>query len=404
MSASDPQIAATAPIPPHVDPRLVVDFDYLDPPGLAEHGDVYRGWAVLQDGPDIVWTPHHGGHWIVTRGEDIRWAQEEWRILSHDEISVPRGTSPYLPPITTDPPVSSRYRAVLNPGFTRGRVKEVYEPRTRALTIELIERLRPRGSCEFVTEFARVMPVLVFLGIVDLPAERREEFIAWGHGLSREETRPEFEAKIAGYLGEVLRQRGAEPGDDLLSDIARWRGNPRCAGEHETIGMAMLVFSGGLDTVASELAFAMKELATRPELQARLREEPAVIPRAAEEFLRRHAVAFSARLVKERCERKGACLMPGDLVMVPVALSGIDERLYPEPWKVDFDRAPAPYNTFGNGPHRCLGEHLARMELRVFLEEWSARMPTVRLDPNLPPLPQCGAVEGLGRLKLVWEG
>jgi cytochrome P450 len=390
-------------VPAHVDPQLVVDFDYLHLPGLDEHGDVYRAWRTLHAGPDIVWTPRYGGHWILTRGEDIKWAQETHEILSHEEIAVPRGSSPYMPPITVDPPETSRYRAVLNPSFTKRKVAEIYEQRTRALTVQLIEDMKPRGRCEFVREFARVMPVCVFLSIVDLPLERREEFLAWGAGMSEPATRAEYEQKITGYLAQILDQRATEPGDDLLSDIAAWRKNPRFREESEVVGMAMLVFSGGLDTVAAALSFAMHELARRPELQVRLREEPAVIPAAVEEFLRRNAVANTARLVKQKCERKGACLMPGDLVMVPVALSGMDEQLYERPLEVDFDRGPVAHNTFGNGPHRCIGEHLARMELRVFFEEWFGQMPQVRVDPATRPWSHGGSVEGMSSLELIWD-
>lgn len=247
------------------------------------------------------------------------------------------------------------------------------------------------------------MPVSVFLSIIDLPVARREEFLEWGDGLSNARTRSHFQGLIASYLSGILKERREQPGHDLLSRIAAWRDNPRCKDEKETIGMAMLVFAGGLDTVAAELSFAMHHLARHPLLQRRLREDPAVIARAAEEYLRRHAVSNTARLIVQKCERKGACLMPGDMAMVPVALSGIDERLYQDALQVDFDRTPCAHNTFGNGAHRCVGEHLARMELNVFLEEWVRLMPEVRIDPGFSPVSHAGSVEGMSRLNLVWD-
>ena len=395
--------AAPVAVPPHVDPRLVVDFDYLNPPGLADHGDIYQAWRTLHEGPDIVWTPHHGGHWILTRGDDIQWAQITYQIFSHQELAVPRGTGIELPPATVDPPETARYRAVLNSSFTKKRVNDDYTPRTRALTNALIAKLKPNGKCEFVREFARVMPVSVFLSIIDLPVERREEFLQWGDGLAQTQTRLHFQAKIAAYLGRILQERRECPGNDVLSRIAAWRDSPRCKDEEEAIGMAMLVFAGGLDTVAAELSFAMHYLARHPRLQTRLREDPAIIPWASEEFLRRHAVSNTARLVVKKCERKGACLMPGDMVMVPMALSAMDDRLYPKPLEVDFDRKCSSHHTFGNGAHRCVGEHLARMELNVFLEEWFRVMPEVRLDPASAPLSHAGSVEGMTRLNLIWD-
>ena len=102
--------------PDHVDRDLIVDFDYLNPPGL-ECGDIYRALSRLHDGPDVVWTPHHGGHWIATRADDIKWIQESWHLFSAQEKGVPRGRMPVMPPITFDPPDHTRYRAVLNPYF-----------------------------------------------------------------------------------------------------------------------------------------------------------------------------------------------------------------------------------------------------------------------------------------------
>ncbi|API59934.1 cytochrome [Tardibacter chloracetimidivorans] len=396
---------ATVEVPPHVDPALVVDFDYFNPPGLSEHGDVYRAWRTLQDGPDIVWTPRNGGHWILTRAEDIKWVQENYEIFSHEEFQIPRGALLVMPPITVDPPHHSRYRAVMNPSFSKSRVTNVYEPKIRALTVDLIKQLKPRGACEFVHDFAYVMPVAIFLGIVDLPLDRREEFLTWGRGFAtgREDERLGFQKKILEYLGSVLDERQGGEGDDLLTRIAGWRSNPRYQSEQETLGMAILAFVGGLDTVAAQLSFAVAELARRPELHARLRDEPELVPSAVEEFLRRHGLSSTGRLVKTRTERKGACFLPEEMVMVPIGLSGMDDRAYSNPLTIDFDRVPAPHNTFGNGPHKCVGATLARMELQVFFEEWTQRMPPVRLDPARRPTSHAGPILGMAELNITWD-
>lgn len=386
--------------PRHVDPRLVVDFDYLNPPGFEPHGDIHAAWRTLHEGPDIVWTPRHGGHWILTRAEDIAWAQETYQLFSHREFTVPRDPSLSLPPITLDPPENLPYRAVLTPSFTRKQVQEVYAPKIRALTVELIEQLQPAGACEFVTQFALVMPVSIFLGIADLPLDRREEFLAWGRGMSRRE--PGASQQVHAYLAEVLGRRA--PGDDLLGRIAAACADPRFETTAEVVNMAMLVFAGGLDTVAAELSFAMRYLARHPELQQRLREDPDVIPTAVEEFLRRHGVSATSRLITTAFERKGARFEPGDMAMVPSILAGLDERRYPDPMTVDLDRPTAPHATFGNGPHKCLGQYLARAELQIFFEEWFRRMPPVRLDPDLPPITEAGPVSKITRLDLVWDG
>ena len=127
-----------------------------------------------------------------------------------------------------------------------------------------------------------------------------------------------------------------------------------------------------------------------------------MIPTAVEEFLRRHGVSATSRVITTGFERKGARLMPGDMAMVPSILAGLDDRRYPHPMEIDLDRPTAPHATFGNGPHKCLGQYLARMELQIFLEEWLRRMPNVRLDPRLPPVTEAGPVSKLTRLNLLW--
>src|SRR5579863_3699206 len=228
-------------VPSHVDPALVVDFDYNRPPGMEggpglelgpglEHFDVYRALSRLHDGPDIVWTPHHGGHWIATRAEDIKWVQESWHLFSAQEKGVPRGRMPMMPPITYDPPEHTRYRAVLNPHFARRRIEEELEPRARQAIIGLIEALRPHGACEFVSAFGYPAPLTIFFDFVNLPYDRRDEFLAWGNQFGRSPDPAERMAAhqaIIGYLGDLLDERLDDPGTDVFTGISQWRANPR---------------------------------------------------------------------------------------------------------------------------------------------------------------------------------
>ncbi|MEQ1880679.1 MAG: cytochrome P450 [Burkholderiales bacterium] len=399
------------PLPAHVPLDHVVDFDYINPEGLDE-GTVYTALKRLHDGPDILWTPRNGGHWIVTRAEDVRWVQETYEIFSHEDFAIPRRSMRIdMPPLTVDPPRHARYRAVLNPFFTPSRVAALAD-KARTLAVELIEGLKPKGRCEFVEDFAQVLPVVMFLGIVNLPVDRRKEFIAlheaYAHATDNA-TRDRHLAPVIAYLRQVLDERYTKPGDDLMSAIAAWRNNPRFGGEHEVTGMAMLVFSGGLDTVASMLSFTAWHLAEHPEHRRRLREEPDIVPRAAEEYIRRHGLSNTGRLIKKDVTRKGVTMQANEMVMVSIGLSGLDERAYPDPFKVDFDRPeifakgkPA-HNTFGNGPHKCVGAPLARAELQIFLEEWLKRIPDFRLDPAHRPVSRMGGVNGVNSLHLVWD-
>jgi cytochrome P450 len=391
--------------PPHVLPELIVDFDYMHPPGI-EDGDVYAAWARLHDGPDIVWTFRNGGHWILTRAEDMRWVQTTHEIFSHEEFLIPRGsTNLAMPPLTVDPPLHTRYRAVLNPYFTPSRVRNI-ATLTRRLTVDQIEKLKPRGQCDFINEFARVMPVIAFMNMANLPLERREECLNWAQDYIRSdkpEVREASTQKIVAYLRAVLDERVAAPGDDLFSGIAAWRNSPRYSDESEVIGMAFVTFFGGLDTVANLVAFTFAHFAQHAEHRRRVRENPSIIPQVVEEFIRRYGLSTTGRLVKKAVDRKGIRFAAGDMVMVSNPLASMDDRLCSNPSVIDFDRGVVVHNTFSHGPHKCVGAPLARAELAIFIEEWLTRIPEFRIDPALPPRSYMAKVVGLSQLGLVWD-
>ncbi len=168
------------------------------------------------------------------------------------------------------------------------------------------------------------------------------------------------------------------------------------------MAMAIQLFLAGLDTVASSLSFIALYLAERPALRKQLRESPDIIPRASEEFFRRFGLSSTGRLIKEDITLKGVTIRKGDMVMVSLPLSGIDDRAYANPMEVDFNRV-APHNTFGNGPHKCVGAPLARAEIQIFLQEFLSRIPDFRLDPNDLPVQRGGSVAGMNRLPLLWD-
>lgn len=395
------------PKPDHVPDDRVVDFDYIRPMGMEEVG-VYRAMKRLHDGPDIIWTPRHGGHWLVTRAEDVRFVQENYEIFSHEEFMIPRALMPLKPiPLAVDPPNHARYRAVINPGFMPKKVEGMRE-QARALTVDLIEAMKPNGRCEFMSEFARVMPVTMFLRIVDLPLDRREEFVEWGMAIMSSyepEQRMAAQVRVRNYLKQLLDEREGGDGDDLLTRVAGWRRNPRFESDEETIAMATLLFVGGLDTVASELSYITHYLATHPAQQARLRNDPAIIPAATEEFIRRFGLSNTGRLITRDFEYKGVFFKKEEMIMVPNNLSGIDDRLYDDPLEVDFDRGTTTtsHNTFGNGPHKCVGAPLARVEIQVFLEEFLPRIGEFGLDADFKDAEHCGSVPGFDTLHLRWD-
>ena len=166
-SASMPPV----PRPAHVPPELCIDFDVYSPPGGVE--DLQGAWRSLHNGPDIVWAPHHGGHWIFTRQEDIDFAQRNHDPFSMRDVTMPANTRPTrLLPLEADPPEHTPLRAILNPWFAPKRISE-FKDFTRQLAVELIEGFKPQGECEFMHDFSQILPIAIFMRLSNLPMTDR---------------------------------------------------------------------------------------------------------------------------------------------------------------------------------------------------------------------------------------
>jgi len=391
--------------PPHVPADRVVDFDFMNPQGASE--DVHCAWAKLHDFPDLVWSPYNGGHWIATRADVIEQVQTDYAHFSHSKgISLPMGLKPvrYLP-LESDPPEHTVYRHFLNPAFGPARIAGLKED-ARALAIELIEQIRPRGECEFIGDFAEILPVTIFLRIVDLPLADREKFIQWATEAIRTgtpETRRASFLRISAYLSDVIEQRRRNPGDDLISRIATHKFDAGTLSHEQALGMMLVLFIGGLDTVVNMLAFFALFLARNPDHRQRLAGDVSLIPTAIEELVRRHGLTNTVRTVTTDFEFHGVQLKAGDIIQVPTALHGLDDRRFDRPAEVDFDRSPVHHATFGNGPHRCIGAPLGRAELAVFLEEWLKRIPDFSVKPGTAPVMHSNNVLNMEALHLVWN-
>lgn len=398
--------SARAARPTHVPAELAIDFDYIHPPGM-ENGGVYSAWHQLHDGPDIFWTPYHGGHWVLTRAEDIKWVQSAYDVFSHEVFTIPRPPRPMeMPPVTADPPNHARYRALLNPAFTRSSVERLSET-ARNLTRSIVERLQPTGRCEFVADFSRIMPVTLFLQMVDLPLGQRDQFMEWAAAYLRAESaeiRQSWFDQITEFMRGIVEERSVSPGTDLISRILQGRERAdRFSGEGEVLGMLLVIFLGGLDTVGNLLSFTALHLAENPSHRHRLIEQPEIIPAAVEEYIRRHGLSNTGRLIKKDISHKGLLFKEGEMVMVPIAMSSMDDRVYHDPLSIDFDRPnAAQHNTFGNGPHRCPGALLARAELGIFLTEWLSRIPDFRIASGEKAETHSGLINGVARLPLEW--
>lgn len=399
-------MSATLPLvdrPAHVPAELVVDFDFFRPPGAET--DVHRAWAVLQNGPPVVWTPRNGGHWIGTRAHVLTEMQTNHELFSYASINIPRNPTPSLP-LEIDPPAHTRLRSVISPLFAPATLKGV-EPVARALAIDLIEGFRGRGECEFQGEFARHLPIIIFLKLVDLPLEGRAHLLSLAEKRTRSPIAEERNAAKKGlldYMSNAIAERRRTPGDDFISRILHSAPGGEPLTDFEAENLLTTSLSGGLDTVASMMGFSMLALASSPQLQDRLINEPVTIPKAVDELIRRHGLANTARLIAHDAVFHGAVLKKGEQIIVPSSLIGLDPDKFDNPFEVDFDRPDAgQHGSFGAGPHRCPGANLARMELRIMLEEWFQRIPHPRIDASKPPVLASGLVSTVQVLRLRWD-
>ena len=393
-------------VPAHVPAGRVVDFDIFAPPGAAQ--DYYAAWQRLQDGPGLVWTTANGGHWIATRGDLVRAMWADGARLSSEVLAVTPGLGEAMKliPLQQDGAEHKAFRGAVMKGFG-GRHIASLEPAVTALARELAEAVRPHGGCEFMSEVAEVLPVNIFLALIDVPVADRAILRPLGGHLTRPDGTMSVEQlrdAVDDYLRPYVRARLATPGTDLLSRILAEPVQGRAWTEDEGLRMARNILFAGLDTVAAQLGMLALHLARNPQDQATLRAQPELIEPAADELMRRFPVASVSRNAVVDIAADGVTIRTGDLVYLPSVLHNLDPRSFDAPEEVRFDRAmnPIHHTTLGVGAHRCVGAGLARMEAIVFLREWLALIPPFGIDPARAVVMRAGNVGTCTDLPLVW--
>jgi cytochrome P450 len=396
-------MTTTAPIPAHVPPHLVRDFNYADMRGET---DVYEHFRKLHEGPEIFWSPHLGGHWVTTRFDDMAHVFSHPEDFSSHYETVPTNPS-VIPLLEYDGAQHKEFREMIAPFFSPKSVGDL-EKIARSLTIELIDAFIDRGECEFVAEFSKKMPIVILMNLLGLPDDDRPYLMQISEDIVRScdmETQTSAFMRVTEYIrNKVIPARRANPGADMFSAMLRARiegGRPMT--EDEIVGLGSLFIAAGLDTVASMLGFITKFLAENPAHRQQLIDEPGLINDALEEMMRRFHIANVARMVAHDLEYKGIRFKAGECILTPTSAAGIDERRFKNPFVVDFHRGDKKTLVFGRGPHQCVGAFLARTELRVFLQEWMRRIPHFGIKPGETPIQVPGKANGMRYLPLVWN-
>jgi cytochrome P450 len=353
-----------------------------------------------------------GGHpyYLVTRMDDIRLSYQSADTFSNSAVTPPDPNPPYRwIPEMLDGRIHTTWRQLLGPWFSPGAVATL-EPKVRQRFSEVLDTVADRGACDFVHDVALLFPNAIFMDIMGLPREDADRFQQWevdilhGGRITDEDRQRQQQAMIAviNYFSELIADRRATPRDDLLSTALEWEIDGEPIPDKDLLDCCLLMFMAGLDTVAAQLTYSFWHLATHDEDRRRLVAQPTLIPTAIEEFLRYYSFVTPGRKVMNDTEISGCPVPAGSMVYLPLVSANRDPREFADADRVLIDREENRHIAFGAGPHRCLGSHLARQELRIAFEMWHQRIPEYGLADGAE-IREHGGQIGIDNLPLVWD-
>ncbi|WP_141578935.1 cytochrome P450 [Actinomadura sp. WMMA1423] len=366
------------------------DFSHLEPEWAA---DPYPIQDDLRRRCPVARTERFGGGWLPTRYEDVAAiAYDTERFTSRSVVMSnfrpPREVEPVgvTPPISSDPPFHHDARKLLLPAFKKSAVARL-EPATRAYCHELIDSFEGRDVVDAAQEYGQHIPMRVIAEMLGFPAEdgpRFREFVEnalEGVNLPPDERIARMD-RLFDYLLAQIRDHVANPRDDLTTYLIEAELYGRRLEPSHVSGTMALLLIAGIDTTWSAIGASLWHLARTPADRERLVADPSLLPTAMEEFLRAFAPVTMARLVKEDMTWRGVEMKADDWVLLSFPAANRDPAQFDRADEVAIDREVNRHAAFGLGIHRCVGSHLARMELRVALEVWLERVPSFTLaDP-----------------------
>ena len=336
----------------------------------------------------VAFAARHGGQWDLLRYDDIVAAATDPARFSNAGAS--RYDKP-LPPLEFDPPLHGEYRRLLAVFFVPKRI-QILESKVRALAAEIIESLLARGGGDLAKELSNPLPAIGLCALLNIPDEHWREIKTWSentllmdsdHEADRDLARAGHQ-KIIAFATTMIEQRRRTPmapDQDITSALLA----ARCAGEamdDDLIARTLrILISAGHNSTTSAIGNSLLYLAEHPQAQDKLRRDPALIPTAIEEFLRCDTpVQEMPRWAKQAVTLAGRCIAAGDRIGMFWAAGNRDESAFPQAERYLLDRKPNRHLAFGRGIHTCLGAPMARMEVRVALEEMLARSESFAVD------------------------
>ncbi|SFU07708.1 Cytochrome P450 [Geodermatophilus amargosae] len=341
----------------------------------------------LREECPVAWSDEHGGYWSLTRYADVREAARQPRTFASGAPIIAWPDFDNQIPISLNPPEHATYRRLLNRYVSKDAMARL-EPTIRAFVVEDLDPLLAAGEGDIVTGLCQPLPARALAALLNLPDSAHVEFVEQFRGFERVGWDPEKINAVIGQMfesavSEVVAERRARPLDpetDMLSGVLAAEIDGQPLSEETVVHIGVQMFVAGHATTADALATTMYRLATNPDIQMELRRRPEKIPTAVEEFLRIETPLQSiARTAVHDVELHGRTIRAGDRVALHYAAADLDPETFEHPSACIIERSPNPHLAFGAGAHLCYGAPLARLEMRLAMEEILARTSEIRL-------------------------
>jgi cytochrome P450 len=400
-------IKENAPDKTDVVARLLAAFDHWD---LELAQDPFPVYDALREQCPVAHSGRYGGFFVLSRFADIENTARDHETFSSHSLSVPpidvNAAENRNPPLDLDPPRHTAFRQALLPYFSPGRTNQLEEV-TRSTAARLAQALAGRGQADVAQDYAKHIPIAVLAQVLGVEPKHEDLFSEWtdaivsGGGIDLQAS-TQANIDIRRYFADLIEQRRAEPRDDLVSLLTAATVDGQPISERDQLGAAALLLIAGIDTTWSMLGNSLWYLAQDDEARQLLAREPSLLPIAIEELLRRFAPVSVVRITTCPIEVGGHTIPEGTHVLLPFAAANLDPAAFPDPYRMQLNRAPNRHLAFGAGVHRCVGAHLARMELRVGLEEFLRQIPDFRLAGSDAVVWKPGQIRGPSRLVLAF--